>query len=59
MKLIPDQILKECKMIAEKASLSKKPTNWTATAVIIMIWLIAAALLSLWFFEVFPNEFKH
>lgn len=51
IKIIPAQVLAECRMQAAKASDGQKPTNWIAGTVILFIWLIAGTVLSLWLYE--------
>jgi len=41
LKLIPAQVLEDARRKAEKIRLAKKPVNWTAGAVIVLIWLAA------------------
>jgi uncharacterized membrane protein YkvA (DUF1232 family) len=44
LKMIPPPVMAECRDKAQAAMSEGKPTNWTAAAVIIAIWLLLAAL---------------
>ena len=46
LKLIPDDVMRECRERA--ASMLKKPVNWLAGAVIVLIWLALAVLGGWW-----------
>ena len=43
-KMIPQDVLAECREKAQTAMREDKPTNWVAGGVIIAIWLLLAAL---------------
>ncbi len=45
VKMIPADILAECRQQAETATNNSKPKNWIAAAVIISIWLLLGFLL--------------
>jgi uncharacterized membrane protein YkvA (DUF1232 family) len=45
LKLIPPQVMAECRAQAQAAMLTEKPASRVAAAVIIVIWLTAAALI--------------
>jgi uncharacterized membrane protein YkvA (DUF1232 family) len=45
-RMIPDQVMTECRVKAQAAT--EKPTNWIAAAVIVLIWLALAAVLASW-----------
>lgn len=51
IKMIPVQVIDECRLQAEKFSKGQKPVNWIAGTVILFIWLIAGTVLSLWLYE--------
>lgn len=53
LKLVPSDVLAECREQAQTRIDSGKPTNWTATFVIISIWLFLAALFSLFIWQLF------
>jgi uncharacterized membrane protein YkvA (DUF1232 family) len=44
LKMIPQDVLTECREKAQAAMGQDKPTSWVAAAVIIAIWLLVAAL---------------
>jgi uncharacterized membrane protein YkvA (DUF1232 family) len=44
LKMIPQDVLTECREKAQASIDRDKPTNWVAAAVIIAIWLLVAAL---------------
>jgi len=44
LKMIPQDVLAECREKAQAAIGQDKPTNWVAAAVIVAIWLLVAAL---------------
>jgi uncharacterized membrane protein YkvA (DUF1232 family) len=45
-RMIPDVVLAECR---EKAKdLAERPTNWLAAGVIIALWVLLAAAVSIW-----------
>ena len=44
LKMIPQTILAECREKAQAAMSQGQPTNWTAAGIIIVIWLLLAAL---------------
>lgn len=45
LKLIPKEIMEECRIEAEKALKSKKQNSWIAGAVIVSIWIILLLLI--------------
>jgi uncharacterized membrane protein YkvA (DUF1232 family) len=47
-KLIPADVLAECREKARNRAAEGKPTNWVAAGVIIAIWLLLAALVVAW-----------
>ncbi|MTI67321.1 MAG: DUF1232 domain-containing protein [Firmicutes bacterium] len=49
LRLIPDKVMDECRMEAEKSLNNKKLINWNAGIFIILIWLIIFILLFLKF----------
>ena len=44
LKMVPKDVLTECREEARKSIDQEKPTNWTAAAIIIVIWLVILAL---------------
>ena len=53
MKLVPDQVLMECRAQAQEIIQNGKPVSRVAAAVIVVIWLALAALCILWVYEAF------
>jgi len=53
IKLIPHQVLAECRVRANETVQKGKPLSRVAGAVIVIIWLILAALFSVWAYEAF------
>lgn len=47
IRLIPPQVLKECRMLAARKALNL-PRNRRAAAVIVVVWLVAAAGFAFW-----------
>jgi uncharacterized membrane protein YkvA (DUF1232 family) len=52
IKLVPPHVLAECRARAYDTMHNRKPRNWIAGAVIIVIWTLAAALCVKWAYEV-------
>jgi uncharacterized membrane protein YkvA (DUF1232 family) len=44
LRMIPEPVLAECRGKAQAELAQDRPTNWTAAAVIVAIWLILSAL---------------
>jgi len=53
MKLVPDQVLMECRAQAQEIIQNGKPVSRVAAAVIVVIWLALAALCFVWVYEAF------
>ena len=53
IKLVPPEVLAECRVRAQEAATSGKPVNRVAAVVIIGIWVLFAALCALWAYEAF------
>jgi uncharacterized membrane protein YkvA (DUF1232 family) len=51
IKLIPHSVLAECRARAQETLQNGKPVSRMAGAVIVVIWLIAAALCMVWAYE--------
>ncbi|OGP93002.1 MAG: hypothetical protein A2157_17740 [Deltaproteobacteria bacterium RBG_16_47_11] len=45
IKIIPKDILEECRAKAQSDLLNRKPKNWMAAIIIVLIWLLAAYLI--------------
>ena len=44
LKMIPDEVMQECKLKASEKFRGEKPTNWVAAIIIISVWLLLAAI---------------
>lgn len=55
LKLIPQEVLAECRAEAQKMMGQDKPTSWWGAAVIITIWLLVSALVVVIILRIF-NE---
>ena len=53
IKLVPDSVLAECRARAQETIKNGKPVSRVAGAVIVVIWLVLAALCILWAYEAF------
>jgi uncharacterized membrane protein YkvA (DUF1232 family) len=51
LKMIPAEVMVECRENAREVDLSDKPVNWVAAAVIILIWLLVAFTGIRWFIQ--------
>lgn len=48
LKMIPTEVMKECREKALELNRSSKPANWVAAAIIILIWLLIAIVSIHW-----------
>ena len=39
-KLVPHEVMEECRARAQAAALEKKPTSWVAAAVVVVVWVL-------------------
>lgn len=46
LKMIPDEVMVECREKAQRTMNQARPTNWIAAGIIVTIWIILAALSS-------------
>jgi len=53
IKLVPPQVLAECRARAQETIQNGKPVSRVAGAVIVVIWLVLAALCFVWAYEAF------
>ena len=53
IKLIPPQVLWECRMKAQKVMEQGQPTNWMAALVIVAVWLALTVIAVWWLLKVF------
>ena len=44
LKMIPDEVMEECRLDAREALGDGRPTNWAAVIVIVGIWLLTVAI---------------
>ena len=51
IKLIPPEVLAECRARAQEVAANGKPVSRVAAAVIICLWIVLAALCTLWAYE--------
>jgi uncharacterized membrane protein YkvA (DUF1232 family) len=50
-KMIPDQVMAECRAQAQSATQAGKPVNWGAAVVILVIWMGLAVLAVVWLID--------
>ena len=53
IKMIPPDVLAECRVRARDAAAARKPVSRIAAAVIVCIWLLLAALCALWAYQAY------
>ena len=53
MKLVPQQVLAECRARAQETIQNGKPVSRVGGAIIVLIWLVLAALCLVWAYGVF------
>ena len=51
LRLVPAEVMAECRAQARERLASGKPRNWLAAAVIVAIWLALAASVGLWVWQ--------
>ncbi len=51
IKMIPAQVMDECRLLAAESSKGQKPVNWIAGTVILFVWLVSGIALTWWFYE--------
>lgn len=56
IKLIPPDVLAECRARAREAEVNGKPINRTAAVVIIGIWILVAVLCTRWAYQAFTTR---
>ncbi len=56
IKLVPHQVLAECRAQAQETIQNGKPVSRVAGAAIIVIWLVLAALCIVWAYEAFKVQ---
>lgn len=55
MKLIPPDVMAECRLRAQEAEAGGRPVSRVAAAIIIAVWILLAALCALWAYEAFAT----
>lgn len=56
IKLIPPEVLAECRARAQEAEVGAKPVSRAAAAFVVGVWVILAALCTLWAYEAFSSR---
>jgi len=56
IKLIPHSVLTACRAQAQETIKNGKPISWVAGAVIVVVWLVLAALCIVWGYEAFMGQ---
>ena len=54
-RMIPAEVLSECRARAREVMVAGKPVNRAAAVVVVAIWLIAAGLTAMWLTRVFSG----
>jgi uncharacterized membrane protein YkvA (DUF1232 family) len=55
LKLIPAEVMTECRAQAQQVMARGKPVNWAAAVVIVIIWIALAGLAVIWIVRMFPG----
>jgi uncharacterized membrane protein YkvA (DUF1232 family) len=50
-RMVPDEVLEDCRLRASDALVAGRPTNWVAATVIIAIWIALAAWVALFVWD--------
>lgn len=53
IKMIPPQVLQDCRQQAANAMAEGKPTNWTAAVVIVVLWFVLGIAAVFWLKGIF------
>lgn len=53
IKMIPVQVMAECRLQAAESCKGQKPVNWIAGTVILLIWLVFGIALTWWLYEIY------
>ena len=56
IKMVPHSVLSECRARAQETMQNGKPVSWIAGTLIVVIWLLLAALFAAWVFEAFEAK---
>jgi uncharacterized membrane protein YkvA (DUF1232 family) len=55
IRMVPPSVLAECRARAQEVMSQEKPVNRIAGAVIVVIWIVLAALSAVWAYETFVS----
>jgi len=55
LKMIPDEVMAECRQKAQAAMSQPRPTNWLAASIIVAIWIVLALLTLKFVFRIFTT----
>jgi len=55
LKLIPAEVMAECRVKAREKMSSGKPVSYAAAAVFVLLWLLAAGLAGWWLYRLFSQ----
>lgn len=53
IKMIPPQVLQDCREKAATAMAEDKPTNWVAAIVVVVLWFVLGIAAALWLKSIF------
>ena len=53
LKLIPAQVMAECRQRAQQEQDAGKPVNWAAAVIIVLIWVLAIGLAAIYIIRIF------
>ena len=56
IRMVPPAVLAECRTRAQEVMAQGKPVNRIAGGIIVVIWIIAAALCAVWVYEMFVSQ---
>lgn len=55
IKMIPAEVLAECRLRAQETLRDGRPVNWTAAVVIVALWALAIAIVGVFIWRIWPN----
>lgn len=53
LKLVPGEVMADCRAQAQEADAEGKPVSWVAAVVIVLLWILTASLVILWLRSIF------
>lgn len=53
LKMIPAEVMAECRIRSQEMLKNGKPTNWLVASLIILVWLVILFLVGYWVFRLF------